>query len=730
MITKISRVSIFVFFLVSLFPFLLLAIEEDKKNDIMDMTLEELLNVKIISASKFEESIRQTPATMLVITRKDIEDRGYNSLTDIFYDLPGFDIIVSHGDAFQLAYARGNRTGSFNERTMLLINGVEHNILYTQHMNIDHDFPLTAIERIEILYGPASAVYGANAFSGVINIITRSPHDLEEYNFNVVSRIGLGSCNTLFGELTFLGRDGPWGISLSYRRYRSDRLDVSDRPGFFANHTIIGNPDIWGPFAPHYPAYDNRANNSALLTTLSFKNLEIGFNQMVTNQGNGSVYPYDKTLPSIDWKFFRNVFSIRYHDELSDQLAWTFLTTYQHDGTGPDSSWAQGWHHGDGNSWNDTRTVEMLTWKYISYKWNIYNDIVFSPTQQWFLSGGVKFSSGDYQKSYEFGRADAVTFTPGDRVYDYDQLFPRPLDNSKTPGNNYRDLEWGLYLQIKYSPKKFNLLAGARYDNNSTYGDTFNPRIGATYQVTKNLLLKTNFGTAFQAPAPRNLYGSWGGLAVSANLEPDEIKSLDLSLLYSSKYSAHEITLFYNEIAKSILQGQNLPQKNIFGAEYKFHLLLDSIGQSVKNLLIHFNYTFTNSKFSDPISDSFTGRCHDRVDGIAKHKFNLLLDADWLNHVHLNIKLNYVGKRPTIVSNPIPTIGPYLLTSASIQYKNLFDHVTLYFNVANIFNVDYYHPGYDSASAGEDLSKPSRGWYSSRLPQPGTTFMTGIKIEF
>lgn len=221
-------------------------------DELLGLELSELMDMRVSSASKFEESVTDTPATVLVITQQDIEDRGYHSLPELFADLPGFDVIAAHGDVQQLVYARGNRTGSYNERTLLLINGIEHNHLFSQHMNIDTDFPLTAIKRIEVLYGPSSAVYGPNAFSGVINIITHSPRDLEDGEGRVYSRVGGGSQNTVYGEGTVLVKQRQVGFSASYRRYRSDRIDLTDRPGYFANGSIIGNERVWGPYTSHF----------------------------------------------------------------------------------------------------------------------------------------------------------------------------------------------------------------------------------------------------------------------------------------------------------------------------------------------------------------------------------------------------------------------------------------------------------------------------------------------
>ena len=365
-------------------------------------------------------------------------------------------------------------------------------------------------------------------------------------------------------------------------------------------------------------------------------------------------------------------------------------------------------------------------------KWALFQDLVFRPGKGLILSGGLKLASGTYQKGYEFGKSDRIIFMPGDTAYVYNQLFPLAVPDGLVPGNTFTDREWGVYGQVKYtSPDgKLNLVAGARYDDNDLYGDTFNPRVGVVYRLGKKLLLKSNFGTAFQAPAPRNMYAGWGGLEVNADLKPDEISTVDLSLVSTGAKVSHDVTVFYNEVRNSIMQGENLPKKKMFGLEYKFNALLGAWGEVLRDIRLHANATFISSKYDENRVSAVTGRISDWVGGIAKTKANLMLDTDLPAGLHAHLRLNYVGKRPTTVSNPIPETDPYLLAHATVQWRRLLGgKLTLLLSVKNLFDRKVYHPGYDSADAGIDTSAPSLGWYSSLLPQPGRTFVAGARID-
>jgi len=131
------------------------------------------LTVQVTSVSKKAENLLEAPATVMVVSQQDIQDRGYIDLIDLLQELPGFDISKIYGVTYANIYQRGFRQNN-TERTLFLIDGVEENDLWTNTAFISRQYPLSNIERVEVVYGPASTMYGPNAFSGVINVITKS----------------------------------------------------------------------------------------------------------------------------------------------------------------------------------------------------------------------------------------------------------------------------------------------------------------------------------------------------------------------------------------------------------------------------------------------------------------------------------------------------------------------------------------------------------------------------
>ena len=94
----------------------------DSSVDLLDLSLKDLLEVTVSSASGFDESLRDAPAAMVIISSKDIERRGYTSLDEVLLELPGFDLANTNGNGNITAYQRGYRT-PMTQRTLLMIDG-------------------------------------------------------------------------------------------------------------------------------------------------------------------------------------------------------------------------------------------------------------------------------------------------------------------------------------------------------------------------------------------------------------------------------------------------------------------------------------------------------------------------------------------------------------------------------------------------------------------------------
>ncbi|GAA4412268.1 hypothetical protein GCM10023187_39130 [Nibrella viscosa] len=200
---------------------------------LVNMIKQSQSRVQVTSVSKKPEDLYKAPATVLVLTEEEIRRRGYTDLEILFNDLPGFDVSRTYGLTYSNIYQRGYRSDN-TERTLFMINGIEENDFWGNFVYWSTQIPISNIKRIEVVYGPASTIYGANAFLGVVNIITKTPKELltGRENFMATAHIGAGSYNTRYAEVTTAAQVKAVSFSLTWRGYYSNLHDLSRYPDY------------------------------------------------------------------------------------------------------------------------------------------------------------------------------------------------------------------------------------------------------------------------------------------------------------------------------------------------------------------------------------------------------------------------------------------------------------------------------------------------------------------
>ena len=148
-----------------------------KAPELADQSLEALMEIevpRVISASKYEQKATEAPSSVSVVTADDIKRYGYRTLADVLRSVPGFYTSYDRNNEF--LGTRGINLGDFNSRILLLVNGHRVNNDLTDGAFIGTEFILDIdlIDRVEIIHGPGSVLYGNNAVFGVINVITRA----------------------------------------------------------------------------------------------------------------------------------------------------------------------------------------------------------------------------------------------------------------------------------------------------------------------------------------------------------------------------------------------------------------------------------------------------------------------------------------------------------------------------------------------------------------------------
>jgi outer membrane receptor for ferrienterochelin and colicins len=154
---------------------------DNATRDLTDLDLKELMEIEVVTvygASKFEQKITEAPAAVSIVTSSDIKRYGYRTLADIMQSIRGF--YTTYDRNYHYLGMRGfSRPGDYNTRFLLLVDGhrVNDNIYNTAFIGTEFPIDVDLIDRVEVIRGPSSSIYGTNAFMGVINVITRKVND-------------------------------------------------------------------------------------------------------------------------------------------------------------------------------------------------------------------------------------------------------------------------------------------------------------------------------------------------------------------------------------------------------------------------------------------------------------------------------------------------------------------------------------------------------------------------
>lgn len=376
----------------------------DRVRELLAMDLEQLLEVTIETASGIEETLRDAPAAMVVVTEEDIRRRGYTNLSEIFADLPGFDTMQIGSPQYVMSYQRGYRT-PFMQRTLLMINGIVDNHLWSHGAQISRQYPISGIKRIEVLYGPTSAVYGPNAFLGIVNVITEDGGSLKNGETRVNISTQLGSYQSRGAEANIQGKHGEWRFNLSAKTFRSREADLNDlAPWGFLTNEQLNNRNTWGAVlglgneGVRYGEYTDPTKDWGVLGEVNFRNLTLGVIAWDAREGYGPYYAGDRVQPNVYWKHDAQQIYLKHDYQPTHQLTVKSQVLYH-----ANRIWGN-WVEAIPD-WNENKSaysyVSISDWNALNHSWLFKQDYDYQFSKELRFTGGLKYEAKTLTKAYD-----------------------------------------------------------------------------------------------------------------------------------------------------------------------------------------------------------------------------------------------------------------------------------------------------------------------------------------
>jgi iron complex outermembrane receptor protein len=512
---------------------LLIAKEPNSKSS-QDLSLEALFNIDISVASKSLMKQSEAPSIVTVITRSMIEALGSRSVAEALRDVPGF-YIIDDGVTSNIA-VRGINAGpnSWSRIVKVMVDGHPVTDYSTGGTFLGPELiPIEVVESIEVIRGAGSALYGANAFLGVINIVTKKPKEQGAFleagvePGTIRSNLSWKTNGHLLGSVTFGDRPLSY-ILISARHDQFDRSGLQVPSGSPNQANYAGSSsqgDLTRPTSVFAKGVFDLGRLGNLATQYQLQRLDA-----MAEFSDLSILSHDNRIVRSN-----NIAGADHNlTFLDDTLLVHTSGTYTVTQDLPDQTLDTG------DSLYTYRRERMNRTVQVGQEWSYHY-------QRHSALLGVDYMS---------------TLDDGDTVYQVVRQTPN-VQNGGTqilfnPGHRMSFANTGLFAQAIVRPhKNVGLTAGMRYDWNERFGNSFNPRLAIVLQALPSLYVKGLYGTSFVPPTPVQLYAVPlrfdGGVQGNDQLKNQRAKTAELQVGYKAKdFLDVAVNGFYTVIADRI----------------------------------------------------------------------------------------------------------------------------------------------------------------------------------
>jgi iron complex outermembrane receptor protein len=666
---------------------------------------EEFIDVDVSVASQIKQKVSEAPGAVWVITAEEIERMGARDLRDVLRLVPGFEIGMRDIGYTRIG-VRGVSTPN-SEKVKILVDDIPIN----EHLEgsatvIFSELPLDNVARIEIIRGPASSLYGASAFAGVIRIVTKRAGQVKGFNVTLkggnfqTKEMGilLGKCLKDFKIEAYFNYFDTGGMKIPIEEDALSRNtdDPFNRAvslaGTDGGHTLEGRKKIT---ASLNLSYKNLYVKGLFLDLdkehyYSTSGAAALGSEPRASQLNGMLgykFKIDEKI-EIEPRLYTIVYEV-------DNLWQIYPPGYRETLSGLI------YPHGQFELVSITEKTFGLDFK-CTYKISFKNTLVIGASYEniTFTNDGVYNNTG----------------RPGltrDKLVEGTGIMRR--DPMRRVFSSYIQDQWNI-------AKGVTLTAGMRYDNYDDVGSTVNSRFAVVWNPMARAAVKLLYGQAFRVPTFAELYlfAMDGFFTGNIRNRPETVRTGELELGCQLSDNIHcRINFFYTTIDDLIdmvffsneagvpyhIEYRNMEADTVIrGLEAETRVLLG------KNSYGFINYSFQEGK---------NKRTDAKLTGMARHIVNAGLNLGLSKNINLNITANMVGPRAREPSDPRQALKGYALVNAALMGKTLIKNMRLFLSVYNLFNADCRFPDF-----GGNLPN------DFPLPNSARSFTLGIKYMF
>ncbi|WP_161990607.1 TonB-dependent receptor plug domain-containing protein [Candidatus Methylobacter oryzae] len=633
-------------------------------SSLKEMSLEDVLQVEIVS--KKAENKNSAAGIVSVVTHDDIKRYGANTLADVLNRVTSIYMLSTYIWSDSTAAMRGDALTHVNNHTLVLINGRPFRDSAYGGLNetMFRDFPIHHIEQIEVIRGSGSVLYGSNAFTGVINVVTKKHQD------NALTLRGrYGSFNTGQVESEFAWKNDEAAITGAVRHRASDgwlfsAIDERKQPANFRNNDDDTSASLWGEWK------------------------DFNFNLfVVNNQRNhwGSV-PIGSGQPIENDRLF---FDVGYKHQINQHWSSTWNITF--------------------NKFSQNYNLPVQGTLYLT---DLYeNNVLFEQTHFLnFFEDKLNFVAGGLVEWREGGVTQVSqpnTLNPYTSLKSsiYGEASYSLLDNLKVSVGG----QWHRFDNLKAAPQ------GVIDNGEATEGLV--GRTGLVYELTSSLGAKLLYNQAYRSPSAGELGANSSLVQGNRNIQPELIESSDAQIFYHAQDYQISLTAFRSRVSNLIVRVPvadtnpvRLQYSNAGNAEFE-GLELESEAKLFEGLSWKGAYTFQtnrdehnqNNKTQMPNHMAKIGLSYDATTDLQISAFDTYFSAAKI--VPTSLEVN-------------PAANSYHSLSVNTNYRldNLLGfahtkHITFSFYLDNLLDEKFYYPEFNRKIINTIPASPGRSLF-------------------
>ena len=564
--------------------------------------MEKAANQSVAAASRKPLSLKKSPSIVSVVTADEIEKSGARDIMDVLRLVPGIEFNVDVQGSVGISI-RG--IWANEGKVLLQLDGQEMNEIAYATLQFGNNYNISQIQKVEVIRGPGSAIYGGYAEYSVINIITKSGENLNGINANVL----LGQTSDTYARQN---------VSLSVGQKVKDfdySISAFLGKGQRSNQNYTDISDINDSAHTEYRTYsmieNSNLNPTNINVGLSYKTLSGRFIYDVLNTTGRDGYGYNYSK-AYELNFKNYLAELKHVALLGKKLQLQTKLNYKQS-----SPW---YTNQVAANANDSSGYAAYTIKTERYRGNIA--AIWDPTSYFNLTaGGEVFYDNATKPNTQLFRNDSVYKV------------------------NY--LNYAPYVQALIKSRFANITVGARYDVNSAFGSAFNPRLGITKKVG-DFNFKLLYASSYRAPSIENIQTSFGNKIKPEQTQTFEFETgLQLTKNMYLTLSLYDIStqnlILYYVSSDTTLSGNLDGYKNVgrsgsqgIDFEYKYK---SSFG------FINFNYSYYSVGNKNIDSANIVSLNRSSSLGIANQKFNVLASINLGKHIYISPSINFLGAR-------------------------------------------------------------------------------------